>query len=118
MTDVPFCSVVLVVSEVCARGCGAGRAREGSAKGAEGVVARPTAYSPPGTGESASGGPKTVSLSLVDIFNVVARTKGSAEGFAQSHPQHGEAVSKFIQDLHQISLGLQPASRVEQLSKA
>ena len=40
--------------------------------------------------------------SLVEIFNALEGAKGYAQLFAESHPEHGEAVGKFIANLNQI----------------
>jgi len=40
--------------------------------------------------------------SLVEILNALSGAKGFAEVLAQSHPEHGEAVGKFIEDINQI----------------
>ena len=41
--------------------------------------------------------------SLVDVFNALSGAKGYAEVLAQSHPEHGEAVGKFLEDINQIA---------------
>ena len=45
--------------------------------------------------------------SLVQILNALTGAKGWAQFFAQSHPEHGKAVDKFIEDLNQITRELQ-----------
>ena len=52
-------------------------------------------------------GPKEMKPSLVEILHALTGTKGWAQFFAQSHPEHGEAVDKFIEDLNQITRELQ-----------
>jgi hypothetical protein len=44
--------------------------------------------------------------SIVEIFTALERTKRCAQAWAQSHPEHDEALSKFIKDLDQIGLEL------------
>jgi hypothetical protein len=46
-------------------------------------------------------------LSIVEIFTALERTKGCAHAWAQSQPEHEEALGKFIQDLDQIGCELQ-----------
>jgi hypothetical protein len=41
--------------------------------------------------------------SLVEIFNALTGAKGWAQDLAQSHPEHDEAVGKFIEDINQIA---------------
>ena len=41
--------------------------------------------------------------SLVEIFNALSGAKGFAQALAQSDPEHGEAVDKFIEDINQIA---------------
>jgi hypothetical protein len=48
-------------------------------------------------------GPKAMKPSLVEIFNALTGAKGWAQTFAQSHPEHGGAVGKFIEDINQIA---------------
>jgi hypothetical protein len=52
-------------------------------------------------------GPITVEPSIVDIFTALERTKRCAHAWAQSQPEHDEALGKFIKDLDQIGLELQ-----------
>ena len=52
-------------------------------------------------------GPKEMKPSLVQILNALTGAKGWAQFFAQSHPEHGKAVDKFIEDLNQITRELQ-----------
>jgi hypothetical protein len=95
-----------VVSEICAGGYGAGRAGEGSTKGSERLVARPTAYSSLAMAKAIGEGPKAMKLSIVEIFTALERTKRCAHAWAQSQPEHDEALGKFIKDLDQIGLEL------------
>jgi hypothetical protein len=45
--------------------------------------------------------------SLVEILHALTGAKGWAQLFAQSHPEHGEAVDKCIEDLNQSTRELQ-----------
>lgn len=73
----------------------------------EWVVARPTAYSSMAMAKAIGEGPKPMKPSLVEIFNPLEGAKGWAQALAQSHPEHDEAVGKFIQDINQIGRELQ-----------
>ena len=44
--------------------------------------------------------------SIVQIFTALERTKGCAQAWAQSNPEHEEALGKFIKDLDQIGFEL------------
>ena len=46
-------------------------------------------------------------LSIVEIFTCLERTKEYAQAWAQSQPEHEEALDKFIKDLDQIGCELQ-----------
>jgi len=45
-------------------------------------------------------------FSIGDIFTYLERTKEIAHAWAQSQPEHDEALGKFIKDLDQIELEL------------
>ena len=45
--------------------------------------------------------------SIVEIFTALERTKKCAQAWAQSQPEHDEALGKFIKDLDQIGCKLQ-----------
>ena len=46
-------------------------------------------------------------LSIGEIFTCLERTKEFAHAWAQSQPEHGEALGKFIKDLDQSGCELQ-----------
>jgi hypothetical protein len=50
--------------------------------------------------------PKAMRPPIVEIFTALERTKGCAHAWAQSQPEHEEALEKFITDLDQIALEL------------
>jgi hypothetical protein len=52
-------------------------------------------------------------LSVVEIFTCLERTKDCAHAWAQSQPEHGEALGKFIKDLDQIGGELQKSVLVK-----
>jgi hypothetical protein len=51
--------------------------------------------------------------SIVMIFTALERTKECAHTWAQSQPEHGEALGKFIKDLDQIALELKNSVSVK-----
>jgi hypothetical protein len=51
--------------------------------------------------------------SLIEIINAIDGAIGWAEGFAQSHPGHKDAVGTFIKDLQQIDLELRTACMMD-----
>ena len=51
--------------------------------------------------------------SIVDIFTALERTKSCAQFWAQSNPEHEEALDKFIKDLDQIGCDLKNSALVE-----
>lgn len=51
--------------------------------------------------------------SIVLIFTALERTKECAHTWAQSQPEHGEALGKFIKDLDQIALELKNSVSVK-----
>jgi hypothetical protein len=51
--------------------------------------------------------------SIVEIFTFLERTKECAHAWAQSQPEHEEALGKFIQDLDQVGLELQKSVSVK-----
>jgi hypothetical protein len=51
--------------------------------------------------------------SIVDIFTALERTKSCAQSWAQSNPEHEEALDKFIKDLDEIGLELKNSALVE-----
>jgi hypothetical protein len=57
-------------------------------------------------------------LSIVEIFTALERTKGCAHAWAQSQPEHDEALDKFITDLDQIELELQQSVLVKPRSRS
>jgi hypothetical protein len=63
-------------------------------------------------------GPKAMQPSIVDIFTALERTKECAQAWAQSQPEHDEALGKFIQDLDQIGLELQQSVLVKSRSRS
>ena len=58
-------------------------------------------------------GLKAMELSIVEIFTAVERTKEYAQSWAQSQPEHDEALGKFIKDLDHIGCELQNSVLVE-----
>ena len=69
-------------------------------------MARPTAYSSLAMAKAIGEGPKAMQPSIVEIFTALERTKKCAQAWAQSQPEHEEALEKFITDLDQIVLEL------------
>jgi hypothetical protein len=63
-----------------------------------------------GVAEAVGEGPKAMKPSIVEIITAVERAKGWAQAWAQSNPEHDEALGKFIKDLDQIGLELKTAS--------
>ena len=70
-------------------------------------MARPTAYSSLAMAKAIGEGPKAMQPSIVEIFTALERTKKCAQAWAQSQPEHDEALGKFIKDLDQIGCELQ-----------
>ena len=56
-------------------------------------------------------------LSIVEIFTALERTKRCAHAWAQSQPEHDEALGKFIKDLDQIALELKNSVLVKPRSR-
>jgi hypothetical protein len=63
-------------------------------------------------------GPTIMELSIVEIFTALERTKGCAHAWAQSQPEHDEALGQFIKDLDQIGLELQQSVLVKPRSRS
>jgi hypothetical protein len=59
-----------------------------------------------GVAEAIREEPKAMKPSIVEIFTALERTKRCAQAWAQSHPEHDEALGKFIKDLDQIGFEL------------
>jgi hypothetical protein len=55
--------------------------------------------------------------SLIEIFNALDSATGWAEAFGIWQPEHHEAASRFIHDMHQIGLELQTACRIDTSSQ-
>lgn len=51
--------------------------------------------------------------SIVLIFTALERTKGCAHAWAQSQPEHEEALGKFVKDLDQIGCELKSSVPVK-----
>lgn len=57
-------------------------------------------------------------LSIIEIFTALDRTKRCAQAWAQSQPEHDEALGKFIKELDQIGLELQKSVLVKPRSRS
>jgi hypothetical protein len=66
-----------------------------------------------GVAEAIGEGPKAMELSIGEIFTCLKRTEECAQAWAQSQPEHDEALGKFIQDLDQIGCELQNSVSVK-----
>jgi ferric-dicitrate binding protein FerR (iron transport regulator) len=57
--------------------------------------------------------PKAMRPSIVEIFTALERTRRCAQAWAQSNPEHDEALEKFITDLDQIGCELKSSVPVK-----
>jgi hypothetical protein len=71
-----------------------------------------------GVAEAIGEGPKAMKPSIVMIFTALERTKRCAQAWAQSQPEHDEALGKFIKDLNQIGLELKNSVLVKVRSRS
>ena len=69
-------------------------------EGAACPLGRSSARAAVGVAEAIGEGPKAMKPSIVMIFTALERTKGCAHAWAQSQPEHGEELGKFIKDLN------------------
>jgi hypothetical protein len=63
--------------------------------------------------EAIGEGPKAMELSIGEIFTCLERIKEFAHAWAQSQPEHDEALDRFIKDLDQSGCELQNSVLVE-----
>jgi hypothetical protein len=84
----------------------------------QGIVPEGTAGAAVGMAEAIGEEPKAMKLSIVEIFTALERTRRCAQAWAQSNPEHDEALGKFIQDLDQIELELQKSILVKPRSRS